>query len=54
MTLHHFVHPRWFEALGGFEKEANISFFVQYTQTAFRWVNGVDAEHRKEKGAMGI
>jgi len=23
-TLHHFVHPMWFEELGAFEKEENI------------------------------
>ena len=38
---HHFVHPRWFEALGGFEAEANISHFVTYAQTAFRRGRGV-------------
>lgn len=36
VTLHHFVHPSWFEALGGFEKETNISYFVQYAQNAYR------------------
>lgn len=29
-TLHHFVHPQWFEELGGFEKEENISYFVDF------------------------
>lgn len=24
VTLHHFVHPQWFESLGGFEREENI------------------------------
>lgn len=43
LTLHHFVHPRWFEALGGFTKEENIAHFVAYTQAAYRcvWVCGV-------------
>lgn len=28
VTLHHFVHPAWFEELGGFAKEANIRCVV--------------------------
>lgn len=36
VTLHHFVHPAWFEKLGGFLKEENTSYFLDYTQTAFR------------------
>lgn len=36
LTLHHFVHPLWFEKLGGFEKEENIHYFVEYTMAAFR------------------
>lgn len=37
VTLHHFVHPNWFERLGGFTKEANIPIFVEFAQTAFRY-----------------
>eukprot|EP00892_Ulva_mutabilis_P001999 jgi/Ulvmu1/117/UM001_0121.1 len=29
-TLHHFVHPDWWEARGGFEKEANLPAFLEY------------------------
>ena len=36
VTLHHFVHPTWFEKLGGFTREANIPHFVAFAQTAFR------------------
>jgi len=36
VTLHHFVHPTWFERLGGFTKEINILLFVIFAQTAFR------------------
>ena len=25
VTLHHYVHPLWFERLGGFEKEGESS-----------------------------
>ncbi|CAK0742117.1 hypothetical protein CVIRNUC_001373 [Coccomyxa viridis] len=34
-TLHHFVHPQWFEELGAFEKEENISLFLDWVRTAF-------------------
>lgn len=36
LTLHHFVHPLWFERMGGFEKESNISVFVEYAILAFK------------------
>ena len=38
VTLHHFVHPNWFEDLGGFTREANIPIFVEFARTAFRFV----------------
>ena len=34
-TLHHFVHPQWFEELGAFEKEENVSLFLDWVRTAF-------------------
>lgn len=34
-TLHHFVHPQWFEELGGFEKEENIPLFMAWVRLAF-------------------
>ena len=30
VTLHHFVHPLWFDALSGFENAENIGHFVDY------------------------
>lgn len=36
VTLHHFVHPMWFERMGAFEREENISLFVEYSIAAFR------------------
>lgn len=36
VTLHHFVHPEWFERLGGFEKEKNIAYFVRFSECVFR------------------
>jgi beta-glucosidase/6-phospho-beta-glucosidase/beta-galactosidase len=35
LTLHHFVHPLWFEKLGGFTKMENISPFVDYARKAY-------------------
>jgi len=35
-SLHHYVHPQWFENLGGFEKLENIKYFVEYCIAAFR------------------
>jgi beta-glucosidase len=36
VTLHHFVHPQWFEDLGGFTEEANIPHFVRFSEWAYR------------------
>jgi beta-glucosidase len=36
VTLHHFVHPQWFEQLGAFEKEENIKYFVQFSERIFK------------------
>lgn len=36
MTLHWFVHPRWFDKLGGFTKAANIAVYVEWAETAFK------------------
>jgi hypothetical protein len=36
VTLHHFVHPQWFEALGAFEREENIGLFLDWCRVAFR------------------
>ena len=35
LTLHHFTHPLWFDKLGAFEKEDNISIFVSFCQRVF-------------------
>mmetsp|Transcript_19157 Transcript_19157/g.34659 ORF Transcript_19157/g.34659 Transcript_19157/m.34659 type:complete len:500 (-) Transcript_19157:424-1923(-) len=34
-TLWHFTHPVWFDDLGGFTKEENIPFFVNYSKKMF-------------------
>ncbi len=34
-TMHHFTHPQWFEDLGGFEREENIPYFVEYCKRLF-------------------
>ena len=36
LTLHHYVHPQWFENIGGFQKEENIRYFVEYAKAAFQ------------------
>lgn len=33
-TLHHFVHPRWFEELGGFLNPASVALFANWTRLA--------------------
>jgi beta-glucosidase len=35
VTLHHFVHPMWFEKKGGFEKAANVKHFVRFAVKMF-------------------
>ncbi len=35
ITLHHFTNPTWFDNLGGFEREQNISIFVQFCEKIF-------------------
>ena len=37
LTLHHFVHPIWFEKQGGFSESRNIPDFVNFATFAFRW-----------------
>ena len=34
-TLHWFVHPRWFDLIGGFTKAENIDVYIDWVQTAF-------------------
>ena len=40
LTLHHFTHPLWFDNLGAFEKEDNISIFVSFCQRVFNEYSG--------------
>ncbi|NJR42133.1 MAG: glycoside hydrolase family 1 protein [Akkermansiaceae bacterium] len=35
-TLHHFVHPKWFEDIGGFLEETNLPLFVKFCELAVR------------------
>lgn len=35
VTLHHFTHPQWFDALGAFEKEENLPLFVRFAEKVF-------------------
>lgn len=36
VTLYHFVHPQWFEDMGHFENESNISLFADFAALAFK------------------
>ena len=36
VTLHWFVHPLWFQEIGGFTKEENIAVFVEWAELAFK------------------
>ena len=40
VTFHHFVHPLWFEKLGGFTKVENIPLFVEYSVAAYKEFGG--------------
>jgi beta-glucosidase len=40
ITLHHFVHPHWFDEIGGFEKEQNIAYFLRFAQKVFQRLSG--------------
>ncbi|MBL7776589.1 MAG: family 1 glycosylhydrolase [Saprospiraceae bacterium] len=37
LVLHHFSHPNWFEANGGWTKEENIETFVHYAQQCIKY-----------------
>ncbi|MDY5584223.1 MAG: family 1 glycosylhydrolase [Arcanobacterium sp.] len=32
VTLHHFGHPLWFEAMGAFNKQENIKYFLEFVE----------------------
>lgn len=36
LVLHHFAHPNWFEARGGWTVEDNIPFFLNYVQQCIK------------------
>lgn len=36
VSIHHFVHPAWFEELGGWTVEANIELFMNFAVEAFK------------------
>ena len=39
-TLHHFVHPTWFEDIGSFCREENVQHFVAYASLVFKEFSG--------------
>jgi len=38
ITLHHFVHPKWFDDKGGFEQEKNIIYFERFCAVVFKYL----------------
>lgn len=44
VTLFHFTLPEWFAAKGGFEKRANVQYFVRYAERIVREL-GLAARH---------
>ena len=36
LTLHHFVHPLWFDDMGGFTRAESIPHFTNFACKAFR------------------
>lgn len=36
VSIHHFVHPAWFEELGGWTKEENTELYVKFAVEAFK------------------
>ena len=44
-TLHHFVHPQWFEDIGAFEKEENIPLYLTWVELAYRCALMLSCRH---------
>jgi len=40
LVLHHFAHPNWFEATGGFTQEDNIPMFLDYARQCIKHFGG--------------
>ncbi len=36
VTLHWFVHPRWFDELGGWIESKNVRYYVEWAELAFK------------------
>ena len=36
VTLHWFVHPRWFDELGGWRRSENVKYYVEWAELAFK------------------
>lgn len=36
VTLHWFVHPRWFDELGGWRRSENVKYYVEWVELAFK------------------
>jgi len=38
LTFYHFTQPLWFKNLGGFERDGNIQYFIEYCEKVFRFL----------------
>jgi len=36
VVLYHYTHPCWFEDIGGFEKEENLKYFLEFCEVVFK------------------
>jgi beta-glucosidase len=36
LTIHHFSNPIWFEEMGAFEKEENLTLFIEFGEAVFK------------------
>ena len=45
VTLHWFVHPRWFDELGGWIKSENVRYYVEWAELAFKHFGRTVSRH---------
>lgn len=45
LELHHFTDPVWFEELGGFAREENLTYFLRYAQTVVGALGALCSEY---------
>lgn len=45
LTIHHFTNPMWFERRGGFSKQENLHYFLEFTELAVRRFGDLVSEY---------